>query len=333
MTTNAPPPGRRITAAEVARAAGVSRSAVSRAFTEGAYLDSEKRDLILTTARALGYRPNALAAGLQGGRSNLVAIFSGQSSNDLDRDAAARLVSGLNAIGRWPIMIDGSGDSAREAVANVLRYPLEAMILRAGSMRDDIVADCVKLAIPVISWGRVVTAPQVDSVCLRNDDGMATATQLLLDKGRRRFGFVGGPKGFSSADQRRAGFERVLQSHGLAPLADLQGDFTYLSGYNAAQSLIGVGLDALICANDAMALGALQALQNRGIEVPQALSVIGFDDIPTASWPGFELTTLRNPIDALVAAVTGLIERRAAHPAKQDEQIWLKPDLMLRATH
>lgn len=100
---------RRVTAADVAKLAGVSRSAVSRAFTEGAYLAPDKRQLIQKAAQELGYRPNALAAGLQGRRSNLVAIFVGEMANEYDKEVLAKLIAGLNSAGKWPIVIGGSG--------------------------------------------------------------------------------------------------------------------------------------------------------------------------------------------------------------------------------
>ena len=103
---------RRVTAQAVADAAGVSRSAVSRAFTPGAYLDSEKRIKIMHMADRMGYQPNALAAGLKGGRSHLVAVFVGNKRSTYDSEFVNRLVGQLNALNKWPILIDGSGEGA-----------------------------------------------------------------------------------------------------------------------------------------------------------------------------------------------------------------------------
>ncbi|MFO7804898.1 MAG: LacI family DNA-binding transcriptional regulator, partial [Paracoccaceae bacterium] len=91
-----------MTAQDIADLAGVSRSAVSRAFTQGAYIDPGKRARVLKAADDLGYRPNAMAAGLQGARSNLVAIFVGEMANEYDKEVTTALVTGLNGIGKWP---------------------------------------------------------------------------------------------------------------------------------------------------------------------------------------------------------------------------------------
>lgn len=315
--------------------AGVSRSLVSRAFTDGAYIDPEKRLLVLRAADELGYRPNALAAGLQGGRSNLVAIFAGQMPNDYDKEVLAQLVIGLNRSGHWPIVIGGSEAAARAAVSQVLRYPLEAMILRAGSLDGDIVQDCGKLGVPVISSGRVLEMRGVDSICVRNHDGMAKAADLLLREGRRRFGFIGGPASFASSAARRAGVVEALAGAGMTLVAEAAGGFTVQSGYQAGARLLaaGAGIDALICANDAMAIGAMSALAERGLQVPRNVSVVGFDDIAMAAWPAFNLTTLRNPVDQLVAAVLDLLERRARTPDMAEQVIYLEAELVLRGSH
>jgi DNA-binding LacI/PurR family transcriptional regulator len=212
---------------------------------------------------------------------------------------------------------------------------LEAMILRAGSLDGDIVQDCGKLGVPVISSGRVLEMRGVDSICVRNQDGMAKAAHLLLREGRRRFGFIGGPASFASSAARRAGVVEALAGAGMTLVAEAAGAFTVQSGYQAGARLLasGAGIDALICANDAMAIGAMSALAERGLKVPQAVSVVGFDDIAMAAWPAFNLTTLRNPVDQLVTAVLDLLERRAREPEMAEQVIYLEAELVLRGSH
>lgn len=325
---------RRVTAADVAKLAGVSRSAVSRAFTDGAYLAPDKRKLIEAAAEELGYRPNALAASLQGRRSNLVAIFVGKMANEYDKEVAAKLIAGLNNAGKWPIVIGGSGQSARDGVNNVLSYPLEAMILRSGSLSADISEACGKLGIPVIASGRILEAEGVDNVCCRNREGMVKGVELLLAQGRQTFGFIGGPDTFAASADRRAGVVEALSAAQLSLRTEATGAFTVQSGYDAVCGMRDLKtIDALICANDAMAIGALSALREKGIKVPDDISLIGFDDIEMARWPAIQLTTLRNPIDGLVSSVLRLLERRAEHPAKAAEMIWLDAEVVRRATH
>ncbi|MFW2589445.1 LacI family DNA-binding transcriptional regulator [Sagittula sp. SSi028] len=337
MSSDCPvPPSRprRVTAKTVAEAAGVSRSAVSRAFTDGSYLDAEKRKRIKQVAAELGYQPNALAAGLQAGQSGLVAIFVGNMRSTYDTEFTNHLVRALNTLNKWPILIDGSDEGAKTAMEALLRYPLDAMILRGGSMTEGIVAQCTRLGVPMISSGRPISAAHVDNVCCLNADGTAQATRVLLERGRRRIGFIGGPSGFYSSGERLRGVTETLDTTGLSLQACSHGDYTVDSGYSAARTMLAAHqIDGLICANDATAIGALTAARDMGIDVPKALSVIGFDDIGMAKWPTFNLTTVRNPIDAAVSHIVDLLERRLAQTDKPAEMRHTHPRVVLRGTH
>lgn len=325
---------RRATAQTVADAAGVSRSAVSRAFTPGAYLDAEKRSRIIAVAADLGYQPNALAAGLKDGRSHLVAILMGNIRSPYDTAFMSALVGDLNRLNKWPIVVDGGGNRTATAIAEVLRYPLDALIVRGGSMSEDLAERCAKFGVPMISSGRPVTGDGVDNVCCRNADGTRMATEALLAKGRRRFGFLGGPEDFYSSQQRRNGVVETLAGAGLSLTAERKSDYTVEGGHAAAAGMVAEhALDALICANDAMAIGALSAAREGGVAVPDDLSIVGFDDIAMARWPMFRLSTVHNPIDASIAGIITLLERRLADPSKASETIYVKPVFTPRGTH
>ncbi len=325
---------RRVTAQTIADLAGVSRSAVSRAFTPGAYLDSGKRQRILKIAAEAGYQPNALAAGLKDGRSNLVAVFVGNMRSPYDADFLGRLTSALNTLKKWPILIDGHTKDADATLKELLRYPLDALVLRGGSMSAEIVEQCSRFGIPMISSGRPVEARGVDNVCCRNALGTRMITDLLIGRGRRRFACLTGPAEFYSSARRRAGVIDALASAGLAPIAEERTDYTVEGGYSAAcRVLRDHRPDALVCANDAAAIGALSAARDLSLDVPGDLSVVGFDDIAMAGWPTFNLTTVRNPINASVEAITQLVVRRLADPGKAEESIFLDPRVIERGTH
>ncbi len=323
-----------MTAQAVAEAAGVSRSAVSRAFTPGTYLDAKKRRKIHELAERMGYQPNALAAGLKGGRSHLVAVFVGNMRSTYDSEFVNRLVGRLNALNKWPILIDGGDSSAEAAIDQVLRYPLDALILRGGSMPRALVTQCSKFGVPMISSGRIVDAPGVDNVCCKNADGTRKATKVLLERGRKRFGFITGAPSFASSADRRSGVISTLDQAGLSLVAEETGEFTVEAGYRASMKLFKANnLDALICANDASAIGALTAARELGLDVPVDMSIVGFDDIEMARWPTFNLSTVNNPIDLSVEHVIWLLERRLAEPAKDSETLLIDPFFVPRGTH
>ncbi len=328
---------RRITAEQVAQAAGVSRSAVSRAFTPGAYLDKDKQVKILKVSQELGYRPNALAAGLQStGRSNLVAIVTGDLVNHYDSEILAKLMQGLHAMGKWPVVLGGSEETSEAEILGVLAYPLDALILRGGSVDESVATHCAKLNIPLIVSGRIMQAERVDSVCCDNARGAELAVAELISRGKTKLGYLGGLEHLSSDQERKAGFENALHQAGLQPVATIHSDFSYRGGHQALTELLTVGtdLDGLFCANDAMALGAMAAAgTDFGCIIPDDLSIIGFDDIAMARWPDFELSTVRNDMDQTVSHILRMLGERLDHPDKASETVLIAPEFISRGTH
>ncbi len=326
---------RRVTAQEVAQAAGVSRAAVSRAFTPGAYLSEDKKSRILEAAQKLGYRPNALAAGLQRkGRSNLVAVVTGDIANQFDSEIRAKLNRGLNRIGKWSIVLEGPEDMSEEKILEVLAYPLDALILRGGSVSESVAFHCSQLNIPLIVSGRLM--PGVDSVCCDNRQGARIAVDQLVASGRRNLAYVGGLNRLYSARERRQGFETALAAHGLAAVAFAKSDYSYAQGYEATTKLLAENphVDGVFCSNDVVAMGALAAAQQEhGRQVPEDLSIVGFDDISMASWPDFQLSTIKNDMDATVEHILRLLVERLNDEDKVGETVVIKPEFVPRQTH
>jgi DNA-binding LacI/PurR family transcriptional regulator len=328
---------RRVTAKEVAQAAGVSRSAVSRAFTPGAPLDEDKKKKILQVSEQLGYRPNALAAGLQSrGRSNLVAIVTGDLVNHYDSEILAKLMRGLQALGKWPVVLEGAAQISEAQILDVLAYPLDALILRGGSVDESVATHCAKLNIPLIVSGRVLDVDRVDCVCCDNMQGAGLAVAQLLKKGRGKLAYLGGLQNLSSDRERRAGFEAALAQAGLNPVKVIHSDYSYEGGYQALGDLLAGGhqLDGVFCANDAMALGAIAAAREKyALRVPEDLSIVGFDDIAMAGWPSLNLSTVRNDMDQTVSQILRMLTERLDHPEKPGEIVMIPPTFISRGSH
>ncbi len=328
---------KRATAEDVARIAGVSRTAVSRAFTEGAYLSLEKRTRIRNAAEILGYRPNALAAGFNSNRSNLVAIVTGNLNNHYDSLVTAELVARLNGLGKLPVVIGRTTDNVGDSeVLEVLDYPLDALVIRAGSVKAETVEKCLRLQVPVIVSGRILTVGNVDCLCCDNQAGMEMAVAEFARSGRQRIGYLGGHPELSAEQERSAGFVAAMKKRHLEPVVMERADFSFEGGYAAAAKFLQA-LDrpnAILCGNDAMALGVLNfARETLGLDVPGDLAIIGFDDIELARWPCFDLSTIRNPIDATVDGIVSLLESRFADPARHGKTIRIAPEFIPRSTH
>lgn len=328
---------KRVTAEDVARIAGVSRSAVSRAYTKGAYLSLEKRRRIHDAAEALGYRPNALAAGFNSNRSNLVAIVTGNLNNHYDGVFTAELVTRLNGLGKLPVVIGRTTDNIGDSeILEVLDYPLDALVIRAGSVKAETVEKCLRLQVPVIVSGRILAVGNVDCLCCDNHAGMEMAVAEFARSGRQRIGYLGGHPELSAEQERCAGFVAAMQKRHLKPVVMEHADFSFEGGYTTGTKILQGSdrPDAILCGNDAMALGVMNvARETLGLDVPGDLAIIGFDDIELARWPCFDLSTIRNPIDVTIDGIVSLLESRFADPARHGETIRIAPEFIPRSTH
>ena len=328
---------KRVTAEDVARVAGVSRSAVSRCYSKRAYVSREKREKIRKAAEILGYRPNALAASLNSRQSNLVAIVTGNLKNHYDSEVVGRLINRLIGLKKFPIVIGGTTDDVRDSeILELLDYPLDALVVRAGSVTAETAQACLKLQVPLIVSGRVLEVGNVDSLCCDNVLGSRLAVGKLLDSGRRNIGYLGGAPMFFSEQERALGFITAMQERRVEPAFLTRSDFSFDGGYEAGLRMLkGAGRpDAVFCGNDAMALGLLTAARTTfRIQVPDELAIIGFDDIEMAQWPCFDLSTVRNPVDLTVDEILLLLESRFADPERPGKTVRLAPELVLRGTH
>jgi Transcriptional regulators len=176
--------------------------------------------------------------------------------------------------------------------------------------------------VPLVLFNREAPDGLGDSVCCAFAQGEARLVDALVAAGHRRFGLIAGPADSSVGEARMAGAIDRLAQAGLAPLGLERGDFGHASGRACARALVEAhGVDAIIAANDGMALGALDALRSDlGLRVPEQVSVVGFDGVGPAAWPAYALTTMRQPIGAMAEATVDLLMARIAEPGRAAEQ-------------
>ncbi len=313
--------GRR-TSYDVAREAGVSQSAVSRAFRPGAPVAEATRQRILAAADRLGYRPNAIAASLITRRSHLVAVLISELTNLHYPEVLVELTRRLSTRDMRVLLFALSSEGEVDAVLDqVWRYRVDGVIAAARLSAGQLAA--VQAAgVPLVLFNREAPDGLGDSVCCAFAQGEARLVDALVAAGHRRFGLIAGPADSSVGEARMAGAIDRLAQAGLAPLGLERGDFGHASGRACARKLVEAhGVDAIIAANDGMALGALDALRSDlGLRVPEQISVVGFDGVGPAAWPAYALTTMRQPIGAMAEAAVDLLMARIAEPGRAAEQ-------------
>ena len=304
-----------ITAHDVARHAGVSRSAVSRTFTPGASVSPHTRDKVMAAAQALGYQVNLIARTMNKGYSNFVGVVTAGFESPFRASLLGPITDALNKQGLMPLLMNADDPQQLEqSLHELLSYQIAGVILTSASPPLSVVQHYLKHHIPVAMINRGHELEGADVIGSDNRGGGRLAAQTLLASGARRPAFIGqGQHNFSSRE-RWLGFSERLAEAGITPVAVQDAAPGYDGGRAAVCHLFNTGVrpDALFCATDMLALGALDGLRlELNLSVPKDVQVVGFDDIPQAAHLAYHLTTLRQDSQALArSAVAAIIARR-----------------------
>lgn len=322
-----------VSAHAVAERAGVSRSAVSRAFTPGASIAAETRRKIHEAAEALGYQVNDLARGLLANRSRLVGLVVTKPEVGFRAHLAAALTKALIARGSVPIMINtGQSDSELLAAQRTLfGHRAEATIILSGSPPASFVELARRNGQPVVVIGR--SEPDADHVHIDNAAAARTAAALFVGRGMRLLGLAGSQSGTPSIVEREAAFVAEAERLGARVLTARGGDTDYAGGLDAAGQLLegGEHPEGVFCVNDLVAFGVIDHLRSRaGLTVPDQVSVIGFDDVPEAGWLSHRLTTFRQDPEIMARTAIELLDRREADPDLAPARARIEAPLVLR---
>ena len=325
-----------VTAADVAKRAGVSRSAVSRAFTPGASVSGEARERIQQAAKHLGYRVNRVAQSLIHARSNVIGLVGADLQQPFHAQLLASLSSALMAEG-FQCMLLNAANAQRDVgalIERVLEYRVFAIIVMAGTPPSRIVEECRDNGVSVIVINKPMQGLAVDTVVADHAAGGALAADQLLAAGCHQLAVVSSGARTASLTRRLDAFRARATSSGLPVRVWQDGPTDYSGGREAALAMLAEApLDGVFCVTDLLALGFLDAARNEcGRRVPEDLSIIGFDDIPQAGWGAYRLTTLCQPVPELTAAVMAMIQRRVEDPAAQHALATVPVWLVARAT-
>ena len=293
------------------------------------------RARIEQAATTLGYRPNALARGLATQRSRIVALVNGQFDNPFYARATQLLVEALDGRGYHVLLFSVADDAAADAaVERVLSYRVDGVLLASAPLSADMADACRRLGTPVLLFNRYAAAG-VGSVRIENAVGGALAAEHLVATGHRRIAYLAGTAVDRTNRDREEGFRLALARHGIEPVARAEGGYRYEGGGAGLEAILATGTppSAIFCASDLMAMGAIDAARYRfGLAVPGDLAVVGFDDLPVAAWPSYDLTTLRQPLARMAAlAVERLlatIEDAQVPPALE----LITPELVVRSS-
>ncbi|NLE52745.1 MAG: LacI family transcriptional regulator [Chloroflexi bacterium] len=324
----------RPTMLDVAKLSGVSYQTVSRVINDHPYVSKETRQRVQDAIDKLGYRPSKAATKLASKSSKIIAVIlygiwlPGQSEIALNVELAAK-TSGFDVI---LINITEPRKQLVEALDNIKGWAVDGIISIVpveGLSFAEIQAICA--GTPVVQIDSQ-PSPSAPSVIIDETYGTQQLVEHLLELGHTCFAEINGPLDWFSAQIRHRALLDTLQTHGVAPPAPANANWTVSGGYRATKRLLEEGADftALVVANDSMALGAIRALREAGLSVPQDVSVVGFDDIPEAAYFSPPLTTVRRNLIQLGMAGFEHLMQVMDDPDARAEQRILLPRVIFR---
>lgn len=305
---------KRATSYDVAELAGVSQSAVSRVFQDGASASKDMRDRVMSAADKLGYRPNAIARGLITQRSNMVAVIISQQTNLYYPEVLFQLTQRFSDRGIRVLLFtlehEGDIDSVLE---KILQYRVDG-IVTAALLSPQQVKTIDNAHIPVIFYNRTLPEVLVNSVRCDQEEGERWLVGELHAAGHRSYAIVTGPADSPVSAERTTGALQKLEELGVEEVTVVNGDFGYQSGRLAVTKIMNrldTPPDAIIVANDAMAIGSVDEVREAfGLRVPEDISIVGFDGVGPARFAAYDLSTVRQPVGRMTeAAVSMLIDR------------------------
>lgn len=295
----------KLTLEDIAQLAGVSRSTVSRVINEHPAVSEAVRQRVWDIVNETGYRPNQAARSLASQRSNIIGLVIPRRVHTFFTDPYfSSLTEGVaQACNQHSYMLSlflfYTAEDERKLFPFVSRPgTVDGIIIQSTHAADEMFQQLSESDVPSIVAGRPMNVSDFSYVDVDNVAGAHTAVRHLVQLGRRRIGSITGPLSTTAGLDRFEGYQNALSESRL-PQDDrlhIEGDFTESSGYYCARRLLPSKPDALFVASDIMAVGALQAIREAGLKVPEDIAIVGFDDLPPATRTSPPLTTIRQPI-------------------------------------
>jgi DNA-binding LacI/PurR family transcriptional regulator len=314
-------PSAPVTAEDVARKLGLSQSTISRAFTASASISGATRARVMEAASALGYRPNVIARSLMTRHTDIVAIVMANLVDPFYPIVLEQLTQRIKAIGRQTLLfVPSPGQDVEDVLPMLLQYQVDGIVITSATLSSTMVRVCAARRTPVVLLNRYVPGLKIPAVSCDNIAGGRQIADHLVALRHVRPAFVSGQPDATTNLDRQRGF--VARLHELGVTSCIQeegGDYSYEAGFGATRRLVQRKRrpDAIFFASDVMAFGGLDALRQEGMRVPEDISVVGFDDVPSAGWPCFGLTTLRQPVPAMVHAAIAMLDLDGDAPARR----------------
>lgn len=321
---------------DVSKLAGVSLATVSRVINKSGTVRPTTAKKVESAIRELGYRPNSSAQSLASRKSNSIGILIPELYGPFFGIMLSSIESELHKAGKRVIVTAGHSDEnkERDCINFLLSSSCDALILHVYSIADDLLEELNNGPVPIVMLNRHL--PQLAEKCiwLDNEHGGYIATKTLLEHGHHELAYISGPSWKIDSFKRLAGHKRALAEFGLGynERLTIEGDYEESSGRQAMRQLLknGVSFSGLVCANDEMAAGAMAVAREQGVDVPNDLSVIGYDNVSFTSYLHPKLTSVGCRIAEMGQMAARMTMKDAYGKTNVEIQHAFKPHVVMR---
>jgi LacI family transcriptional regulator len=302
-----------VTSHEVARLAGVSQPTVSRALRDSAKVSAETKQRVREAAAALGYVPSAMGRALSVGRSYRVGLLLTDLQNQFYPHVIASMHDALEDLGYQLALLTESSEAGPIA-DRIASSGMDGVLLATTTLDSILPVRLRDRRIPFVYFNRTSSSVEADSVTVDPSAGIAAMIKTLVDLGHREVAAIFGPRNTSTGESRESCIRDALDDADIKipPRWTRHGPFDFETGHVGARELLGTRdrPTVILCGNDVVALGALNAAAEIGVDVPGEVSIVGFDDLPTSSWALIQLTTVAFDLDAMSREAARLLVQR-----------------------
>jgi LacI family transcriptional regulator len=324
------------TSRDIARAAGVSQTTVSRVLQDHPNVKPETRERVLNVLREMRYVPNAMARAMVTKKTGTIGVVVEKITNPFYPELLEALHRELAAANRRVILWNSGEAGEPSAIEAIRQGVVDGVIFTTARAESSALREAVSRETPAVLVNRYIKEIECDWVTTDNVNGGRTVAEYLIGCGHKRIGLISGIPGVSTGGDREVAFRRALDDRGMKLDENLcrSGDFSHHSGYKAMLELLKLPEppSAVFCVNDLTAFGALDAARALNVTVPDDIWVIGSDDIDMASWEAFDLTTVRQPIPEMARVAVDILLRRIADPARPLERYVFSGELIIRGS-
>ncbi|MEP5153947.1 LacI family DNA-binding transcriptional regulator, partial [Planktotalea sp.] len=290
---------------DVAARAGVSSSAVSRTFTDGASVSDKMRRKVLKAADELGYSPNFLARSLTTRRTKMIGLISNNFHNPVFLTVFDLFTRGLQDRGLRPLLVNLTDETDPESSVQMLRqYSVDGVVVTSSTLPPAFSKAFRDARMPVVNtFGRYSSSPDVHVIGIDNVECGRMAARTLIERGYTDVAFLGGPESATSTQDRMQGFVSELGAAGMTARISFADEYSFEAGRKSMLQLLKADpAQAYFCGDDVLSIGALSGIQDAGLKVPEDIGIIGLNDMEMSGWENINLTTIRQPIRQIVQA-------------------------------